>query len=99
MEKQAIRIVSQSAMTANDWTNPRTNEVVTIRSKELVMSDGIDTFVCEATDQLAENLERQPLADGTVVNAAFAMNVRSWTSQKGQEVKSTNIRLLKIAAV
>jgi hypothetical protein len=98
MEKHAIRIESQSPLVTRDWTNNR-QEVVTIRSKELVMNDGIDSFVAEATDQLAERLEREPLPDGTVVNMQCSLCVRRWKNQQGQDMKATNVRILKIAAV
>jgi len=98
MEKFAIRIESQTAMRTFDYTD-RNGMTQTGYSKEMVLSDGLDTFVAEATDQLAQNLEREPIADGTVVNAQLAMSVRTWKSERGNEVRSNVIRIQKIRVV
>ena len=93
-----------------DWTNSQ-GEKITIASKEMEFSDGIDSFVAEfsdgidsfvaeATDQMARNLEKNPLADGTAVNLQLQMTVRKWKSEKtGQDMKATSIRILKIMPV
>lgn len=99
MEKKAIRIVSQSALSETDWTNP-SGENVTIAKKEIEFSDGIDTFVAEATDQLARNLDKSPIPDGTVVNLQCALSVRNCKAKEtGREWKVTNVRIQKIAVV
>ena len=51
MEKKCVRIVSQQALVERDWTNSQ-GEKITIASKEMEFSDGIDSFVAEATDRL-----------------------------------------------
>ena len=99
MEKKAIRLVSQKPMRETEWTTPNGEKKV-IASKELEFSDGIDSFVAEATDQMARNFEKNPLADGTAVNLQLQMTVRKWKSEKtGQDVKATSIRILKMTAV
>ena len=99
MEKKCVRIVSQQALVERDWTNSQ-GEKITIASKEMEFSDGIDSFVAEATDQMARNFEKNPLADGTAVNLQLQMTVRKWKSEKtGQDVKATSIRILKMTAV
>lgn len=99
MEKKCVRIVSQQALVERDWTNSQ-GEKITIASKEMEFSDGIDSFVAEATDQMARNFEKNPLADGTAVNLQLQMTVRKWKSEKtGQDVKATSIRIMKMTAV
>ena len=68
MEKKAIRLVSQKPMRETEWTTPNGEKKV-IASKELEFSDGIDSFLAEAQDEMARSLEKNPLADGTVVPA------------------------------
>ena len=93
MEKKAIRIVSQQALVERDWTNQQ-GENITIATKELEFSDGIDSFVAEATDQMARNLEKDPIADGTVVNLQVTMSIRSWKSKDtGRENRANSIRI------
>ena len=50
MEK-IVRIKSQGPLQQRNWTNPRTNESILISSIEFLLTDGIDTFVAEVTDQ------------------------------------------------
>ena len=52
MEK-IVRIKSQGPLQQRNWTNPRTNESILISSVEFLLTDGIDTFVAEVTDQQA----------------------------------------------
>ena len=86
MEKKAIRIVSQQALVERDWTNQQ-GENITIATKELEFSDGIDSFVAEATDH-------------TVVNLQVTMSIRSWKSKDtGRENRANSIRIQKIAVV
>ena len=99
MEKKAIKLVSQGALTEKEWTNAQ-GEKVMLASKQMQFNDGIDSFVAEATDQMARNLEKNPLADGTAVNLQLQMTVRKWKSEKtGQDMKATSIRILKIIPV
>jgi hypothetical protein len=56
--------------------------------------------VAEATDQMARNLEKDPIADGTVVNLQVTMSIRSWKSKDtGRENRANSIRIQKIAVV
>ena len=55
MEKKAIRLVSQKPMRETEWTTPNGEKKV-IASKELEFSDGIDSFLAEAQDEMARSL-------------------------------------------
>lgn len=99
MEKSAIRIVGQSPLGGFQFTG-RNGEQVYVKTKELVFSDGIDTFVAEALDQLAEKLDREPLPDGSIVSLQCTLDIRRWTSKETQqEMRANRVRILKIAAV
>ena len=52
MEK-LVRIKSQGALQQRNWTK-QNGENVVISSVELTMTDGIDTFVGEVTDQASD---------------------------------------------
>ena len=60
MEK-LVRVISQGAPQSRQWTNPNTGEVKTITSVEVEMTDGLDRFIAEASDELAVQLANQPL--------------------------------------
>lgn len=95
MEKIA-RVVNQSPLISRNWTNSR-NESVVIRTVELELSDGIDNFVAEATDTLADQLNASPLSAGTVVCVQARLQVRRWTSsQSGTEQRATSVKLIKV---
>ena len=99
MEKKCVRIVSQQALVERDWTNSQ-GEKITIASKEMEFSDGIDSFFAEATDDLARKLDKEPIADGRVVNLQLSLIARTKTDQQTGEVKQwTNIRIQKIVAL
>ena len=52
MEK-LVRVISQGAPQTRQWTNPNTGELKNITSVEVEMTDGLDRFIAEATDDLA----------------------------------------------
>ena len=58
MEKR-VKIISQSELRTNNWTNPKGENVV-ISSVQLEMSDGNDAFVAEVTDQKAIAINNEP---------------------------------------
>ena len=99
MEKKAIKLVSQGALTEKEWTNAQ-GEKVMLASKQMQFNDGIDSFFAEATDDLARKLEKEPIADGRVVNLQLSLIARSKTDHQTGEVKQwTNIRIQKIVAL
>ena len=69
----------------------------TVTKIPVVMTDGIDTFEAEAFDKLAVQLANNPLNGDVIYNAQMQLNVREWTNQQGQVVRSNSIRLLRIA--
>ena len=60
MEKR-VKIISQSELRTNNWTNPKGENVV-ISSVQLEMTDGNDAFVAEVTDQKAIAINNEPFS-------------------------------------
>ena len=95
-----VRIKNQGPLQQRNWTNPRTGENVVISSVELTLSDGIDSFVAEATDQLAIAISQQPLNPEELYSVRCQQEVREWKSQTTGVIQRANsIRILKIQAI
>ena len=98
MEK-LVRIKSQGALQQRNWTK-QNGETVVISSVELTMTDGIDTFVGEVTDQQAIAINQQPLDLNRMYGVRCRLDVREWKSQQSGETQHANsIRIVTIAGV
>ena len=74
MEK-LVRIKSQGALQQRNWTK-QNGENVVISSVELTMTDGIDTFIGELTDQQAIAISKQPLDLNRMYGVRCRLDVR-----------------------
>ncbi len=97
MEK-LVRVMDQRPMVKRDWTNGQ-GETITLKSVEIVMTDGNDTFVAEATDQMAETLSDKPLDKGLMYGVRLKMSIRSWENKDHVQVMANNVKLISIAQV
>lgn len=98
MEK-LVRIKSQGALQQRNWTK-QNGETVVISSVELTMTDGIDTFIGELTDQQAIAISKQPLDLNRMYGVRCRLDVREWKSQQNGETQHANsIRIVTIAGV
>ncbi|MCR5070199.1 MAG: hypothetical protein K6A78_10490 [Prevotella sp.] len=97
MEK-LVRIMDQRPMVKRDWTNSQ-GETITLKSVELVMTDGNDTFVAEATDQMAETLSDKPLDKGMMYGVRLKMSIRTWENKDHVMVMANNVKLMSIAQI
>ena len=98
MEK-LVRIKSQGALQQRNWTK-QNGETVVISSVELTMTDGIDTFIGELTDQQAIAISKQPLDLNRMYGVRCRLDVREWKSQQSGEIQHANsIRIVTIAGV
>ena len=93
-----MKVLSQGALKQRNWTNQR-GETVVISSVEVKMTDGVDTFVAEATDQLALQLDKEKLHTSRLYGAQMRQEVREWKNQQGEMVHANSVKLLKIAAL
>ena len=76
MEK-LVRVKSQGPLQQRNWTK-QNGENVVISSVELTMTDGIDTFVGEVTDQQAIAINQQPLDLNRMYGVRCRLDVREW---------------------
>ncbi len=97
MEK-LVRVMDQRPMVKRDWTNAQ-GENITLKSVEIVMTDGNDTFVAEATDQMAETLSDKPLDKGLMYGVRLKMSIRTWENKDHVQVMANNVKLISIAQV
>ena len=98
MEK-LVRIKSQGALQQRNWTK-QNGETVVISSVELTMTDGIDTFVGEVTDQKAIAISQQPLDQNRMYGVRCKLEVREWKSEKSGELLHANsIKVINIEGV
>lgn len=96
MEGQ-FRVLNQGQHTERLWTNSR-GESITIKSCELELTDGIDIFLCECNDALAEDLKNKPLTPGSWVRVQCTMQTNEGKAQDGQSVrKFMRIRVNRLA--
>lgn len=97
MEK-IVRVLNQLPMCSREWT-PENGDKKLIKSVDVVMTDGIDTFTAEATDDKAEVLNNNPLDDDTIYAVQLRMSVRTWKNRDGVDVRSNSIRIINIKAL
>ena len=95
MEK-LVRIKQQGTLS----TFQGANSGETVTKIEVVMTDGIDTFVAEAFDKQAIAINQNPLDPNAVYNAQLQISMREWSNQQtGVTNRANSIRIIKIAAV
>jgi single-stranded DNA-binding protein len=98
MEK-LVRIKSQGPLQQRNWTNQR-GETVVISSVELTMTDGIDTFIGEVTDQQAIAISKQPLDQNRMYGVRCRLETRNWKSEKtGEQQHANSIKVVTITGV
>lgn len=74
----------------------RNGEKKTFKSISLRLADGADEFVAEATDDLCEKLEHNPLPIGTNVSIDANIRVVEWKTKEGETRFSNFINLKNI---
>lgn len=97
MDKLVI-VLEQQPLVSREWT-PENGEKKLIKSVTLKLTDGIDTFVGEATDQLAEVLDETPLNKDRLHAVQTRIRVNTWKTKDGKDAMSNNITILKIVAL
>lgn len=68
-------------------------EKKTFKSISVRLADGADEFVAEATDNLCEQLEHNPLPIGTNVSVQANIRVQEWKTNDGKPRFSNFINL------
>lgn len=95
MEK-TVYLVQACPMEKKDITR-QSGEQTTLKVKEVVLSDGLDTFVAEAYDRVAEDLEDRPLETGRYYRVRCSLEANQVTNKdSGKQRYFNKIRLLSI---
>lgn len=71
IEKMIVKVVGNYS--ENEWQNPRTGEKKVIKSIQVVLKNGREGFVAEASDDLAKSIADMKLKVDTpvIVNLSF----------------------------
>ena len=77
VEKMYVKNVGN--YTENDWQNPRSGEKVKIKSIQLVLQQGKESFVAEASDETAQRVRDMNLRNDTPVIASLYFDAASST--------------------
>lgn len=92
-----VSITAQSPLQEKTWTN-QNGEAKKLHIVTLTMTDGIDTMLADAMDDLADTLVKNPAKTGMLYKVVCQMNVRTWNGEKGER-QSNSIRLLRMNPV
>lgn len=90
-----VRVLEQQPLVSREWT-PENGQAKIIKSVSVKMTDGIDTFVGEATDQLAEVIDKTPLNKDHIHAVQTRIRVNTWKTKDGKDAMSNNITIIKI---
>ena len=95
MEK-LVRVMGQGALKENEWTNDR-GETRTIKSLEVTLTDGNDTFVGEMKGDQAEQTAKNPLRQDVMYSVRCKLEVNKATNKSTGATREFNsIRILDI---
>lgn len=94
MEKIVI-VTGQGALEERSYDNGNK----TFKKVEVECSDGKDSFVCEAVDELAEKITKDVLSKGHGYAVDVRLSLRTAKDREGKERKFNTLRLLSIYRV
>lgn len=95
MEKMLIVCSQEATRTFNVERDGRQEEVEAV---DVVLTDGINTFLCTAYDKEAQRLTKTPLEKNSWVAADLSFSVRTAKTEKGDRAFQ-QIRLNKFCAM
>lgn len=91
-----VKIVKLFQTVERSYQDKKTGEDKTIKSKEIIVSDGYHSMLVEATDDMAEKIDKADLTEGTMCMVTVRHLVRSWKKENGEEVFANKCLLLAI---
>jgi hypothetical protein len=91
-----VKIMKLFPMVERSYKDKNTGEEKKIKSKEIIVSDGYHSMLVEATDDVAEKVEKAALTEGTMCMVTVRHLVRSWKKESGEEVFANKCLLLAI---
>lgn len=97
MEK-VVSVISKSALQSREWTTTE-GEKRTLQFIEVEMSDGIDSFMAEATDRLAARIATADI-EGKSVACQCQIALRKWQSKEtGREMYANSVKLVSMTGL
>lgn len=94
MEK-VVRLLEQYPLRSTEWKG-RNGDTRIIKSVELRLTNGVDEFIGEVNDDLAETISANPLKKDYFYGVQARLSVSEWTKQDNSVARATRIRILKI---
>ena len=91
-----VKIMKMFQTVERSYQDKKTGEEKTIKSKEIIVSDGYHSMLVEATDDMAEKIDKADLAEGTMCMVTVRHLVSSWKKENGEEVFANKCLLLAI---
>lgn len=91
MEKVVI-VTGQGALEERTYDNGNK----TFKKVEVECSDGKDSFICEAVDDLAEKISKDVLPKGHGYAVDVRLSLRTSKDKDGKERKFNSLRLMSI---
>jgi len=91
-----VRITKLFPMVERTYNDKNTGERRSIKVKELIVTDGYHTMLVEATDEMAERVEKIGVSENTERLVSMRHIVRSWKKESGEEVFANKIQLVSI---
>lgn len=77
VEKMLVKVVGNYS--ENEWQNPRTGEKKVIKSIQVVLKNGREGFVAEASDDLAQKIAAMNLKVDTPVSVNLSFEYQETT--------------------
>lgn len=88
-----FRVVEIGVLTERQW-KPENGQERTIAGVEVTLTDGLDTFVAEANDDMARNLVKQKEDNSFNFDGLYRVRVRmKVTANKDKGLKFNNLRI------
>jgi hypothetical protein len=91
MEKIII-VTAQGALQEHKYDNGQKS----FKKVEVECTDGKDSFICEAVDDLADTISKEPLSKGHVYAVDVKLAVRTSKDREGKERRFNSLRLASI---
>lgn len=95
MQVSIAKLLEQGPLRQNNWTNSQGQQIV-ISSVELKMTDGINTFYGEVSDQMAINIDQNKLLVGATYSIQYVISVRKWENKEHVEMHANSFRIQRI---
>lgn len=90
-------VKSKSALQTREWQTQE-GEKRTLSFIEVVLSNGLDSIVAEATEYLAAIISKNDVVGKTFV-VQLVFSVRIWRNKEGREVKANSVKIVNMGGL